>query len=133
MSWRCTRTTWRTSRSAGQAILAGLGAKEGDRLRPRVLYSDVMGDAHAVIVNRTREASMLLPGQSLLGHEVTPALFAAVAANEAERAAPDATQVDVWMIGAAGRVYPGGTPDGVRPAAAPVDEVLAAVEGREPQ
>ena len=32
---------------------------------------------HAVIVNRTREASMLLPGQSLLVHEVTPALFAA--------------------------------------------------------
>ena len=31
---------------------------------------------------------MLLPGQSLLVHEVTPALFAAVAANEAERAAP---------------------------------------------
>jgi hypothetical protein len=119
---------------AGRAILAGLGADEGDRLRPHVLYSDVIddiGDAHAVIVNRTREASMLLPGQSLLVHEVTPALFAAIAANEAERAAPGATLVDVSMIGAAGRLYLGGTPDDVRAAAAAIDEVLAAVEGRD--
>lgn len=31
---------------------------------------------------------MMLPEQSLLVYEMTPALFAAVAANEAERAAP---------------------------------------------
>ncbi len=120
--------------AAGRAILEGLGARESDRLRPRVLYSDVIddvGDAHAVIVNRTREASMLLPGQSLLVHEVTPALFAAVAANEAERAAPGTTLVDVSMIGAAGRLYLAGTPDGVRAAAAAIDEVLGAVEGRD--
>jgi hypothetical protein len=120
--------------AAGRAILAGLGASESDRLRPRVLYSDVIddvSDAHAVIVNRTREASMLLPGQSLLVHEVTPALFGAVAANEAERAAPGATLVDVSMIGAAGRLYLGGSPDDVRAAAGAIDEVLAAVQGRE--
>ena len=120
--------------AAGRAILAGLGASADDRLRPRVLYSDVIDDvidAHAVIVNRTREASMLLPGQSLLVHEVTPALFAAVAANEAERAAPRTTLVDVSMIGAAGRLYLGGSPDDVRAAADAIDAVLAAVEGRE--
>lgn len=120
--------------AAGRAILAGLGAQAGDRLRPRVLYSDVIddiGDAHAVIVNRTREASMLLPGQSLLVHEVTPALFAAAAANEAERAAPGATLVDVSIIGAAGRLHLGGSPAQVRSAAAAVDAVLAGVEGRE--
>ena len=58
-----------------------------------MLYSDVIdevSDAHAAIVNRTREASMLLSGQSLLVHDVTPALFAAISANEAERAAPGA-------------------------------------------
>jgi hypothetical protein len=41
------------------------------------------GDPH-----RDRQASMMLPEQSLLVYEMTPALFAAVAANEAERAAP---------------------------------------------
>jgi hypothetical protein len=39
---------------------------------------------------------------------MTPALFAAVAANEAERAAPALTIVDVQTIGATGRLYIGG-------------------------
>ena len=45
---------------------------------------------------------MLMPGQTLLVCEMAPALFAAVAANEAERAAPENTLVDVSMIGASG-------------------------------
>lgn len=120
--------------AAGRAILAGLGAGDGDGLRPRVLWSDVIddvADTHAVVVNRTREASMLLPGQSLLVHEVTPALFAVVAANEAERAAPGATLVDVSMIGAAGRLYLGGSPADVRTAAEAIDAALAGVPGRD--
>ena len=58
---------------AGEAILAGIGATPEDTLRPRVLYVDVIEevtDQHAVIVNRNREASMLLPGQTLLVVEV---------------------------------------------------------------
>lgn len=120
--------------AAAAAILGGLGAGPADGLRPRVLYRDVihdLTDAHAVIVNRTREASMVLPGQSLLVHEVTPALFAALAANEAEKAGPGNTLVDVSMIGAAGRVYVSGTADGVDAAAEAIDAALAAVEGRE--
>jgi hypothetical protein len=35
------------------------------------------------------------------------------------------------MIGAAGRLYLAGTPGGVRAAAAAIDDVLAAVEGRD--
>ncbi|HEY5031183.1 MAG TPA: microcompartment protein, partial [Actinomycetes bacterium] len=87
--------------AAGQAILAGIGASADAQLRPRILYQDVIEDVtdqHAVIVNRTREASMLLPGDTLLVYEVTPALFAAVAANEAERVAPENTLVDVSII-----------------------------------
>src|SRR6476659_8256835 len=52
---------------AGEAILAGIGATPEDTLRPRVLYMDVIEDVtdqHAVIVNRNREASMLLTGQT---------------------------------------------------------------------
>jgi hypothetical protein len=119
---------------AGAAILDGIGATPADGLRPRVLYSDVIEevtDQHAVIVNRNREASMLLPGQTLLVVEMTPALFAAVAANAAERVAPTLTLVTVSMIGAAGRVYlAGATPDIVR-ARAEIERVLSEVEGRE--
>jgi hypothetical protein len=119
---------------AGEAILAGIGATPKDGLKPRVLYSDVIEDVtdqHAVIVNRNREASMLLPGQTLLVVEMTPALFAAVAANAAEKVAPSLTLVTVSMIGAAGRVYlAGATPDIVR-ARAEIERVLGEVEGRE--
>ena len=119
---------------AGQAILDGIGASAQDTLRPRLAYVDMIEDVtdqHAVIVNRNREASMLLPGQTLLVVEVTPALFAAVAANAAERVAPDATLVTVSMIGVAGRVYlAGSTADMVR-ARDEITRVLEAVTGRE--
>jgi hypothetical protein len=119
---------------AGEAILAGIGARPEDALRPRILYTDVIEevtDQHAVIVNRNREASMLLPGQTLLVVEMTPALFAAVAANAAERVAPGLTLVTVSMIGAAGRVYlAGSTPDIVL-ARDEITRVLEDVAGRE--
>ena len=119
---------------AGEAILAGLGADEKDQLRPHILFSDVIEDvtdAHAIIINRNRSGSMIIPGDALGVSEVTPALFAAVAANEAERAAPGVTLVDVSMIGAAGRIYLGGSPADVRRAQREIIEVLSAVAGRE--
>ena len=119
---------------AGQAILAGLHRAPSDQLRPRLLYCDVIEDVtdqQAVIINRSRQASMILPGQSLLVCEMAPALFAAVAANQAERAAPENTLVDVTMIGASGRLYIAGTTDGVSKAAAEIERLLAGIEGRE--
>ena len=75
---------------------------------------------------------MLLPGQSLLVAEMTPALFAAAAANAAERVAPGMTLVSVSMIGAAGRVYLAGRPRMiVERAREEIDRVLGAVAGRE--
>lgn len=119
---------------AGEAILAGIGARPEDALRPRVLYSDVIEDVtdqHAVIVNRNREASMLLPGQTLLVVEMTPALFAAVAANAAERVAPELTLVTVSMIGAAGRVYLAGAAADIVRARDEITRVLEDVAGRD--
>lgn len=121
-------------RRAGEAILAGLSASPADQLRPRVLYSDVIEDItdqHAVIVNRNRQASMVMPGETLLVYEMTPALFATVAANAAEKVAPDITLVDVSMIGAAGRVYLAGSTADVQRARDEITRVLAEVEGRD--
>jgi hypothetical protein len=119
---------------AGQAILNGTGAAAADQLRPRVLYHDIIEnitDQHTVILNRNRQASMIMPGETLLVYEMTPALFAAVAANEAERAAPGLTMVDVQMIGAAGRLYISGNLKDVTTARDRITEVLAGIEGRE--
>src|SRR5258708_37910530 len=116
----------------------GLGADEKDQLRPRILFSDVIEDvtdAHAVIINRNKSGSMIIPGEALGVSEVTPALFAAVAANEAERAAPGVTLVDVSMIGAAGRIYLSGGPGDGPGADREVPEgcTAAARAGREPR
>ena len=119
---------------AGQAILDGLQTDASDQLRPRTLYSDVIEDItdrHAVIINRNRQASMILPGETLLVYEMTPALFAAVAANEAERVAPGITLVDVSMIGLAGRIYLSGKTEDVLRAQEQIATVLGSVEGRE--
>ncbi len=121
-------------RRAGEAILQGTGNQAADQLRPRVLFHDIIEDItdqHAVILNRNRQASMILPGQALLVYEMTPALFAAVAANEAERVAPGLTIVDVQMIGAAGRLYIGGTTTDVTAARDRITAVLAGIEGRD--
>ena len=119
---------------AGKAILQGIGATPEDALRPQINYVDVIEevtDQHAVIVNRNREASMLLPGQTLLVVEVTPALFAAVAANAAERVAPGLTLVTVSMIGVAGRVYLAGSTPDIALARDEITRVLEGVKGRD--
>ena len=118
---------------AGQVMLDGLGLTATDQLAPRILYTDVIediADQHAVIINRNRQASMVLPGETLLIVEMVPALYAAIAANEAEKVAPGLTLVDVQMIGAAGRVYMSGQTGAVRAGLAEIERVLGAIMGR---
>ncbi len=119
--------------AAGKAILKGIGAKEDDQLVPNVLFDDIiedLSDQHAIILNRSRSASMLVPGESLLLSEVTPALFACVAANEAERAAPRAVLNDVQMMGVSGRIFMSGTVADLEIARTAINRVLESVQGR---
>jgi hypothetical protein len=119
--------------AAGRAVLQGMGLTESDQLAPRILFTDVIeniADQHAVIINRNRQASMVMPGETLLVCEMVPALYAAIAANEAEKVAPKLTLVDVQMIGAAGRVYMSGKTEDVERGLAEIERVLAGIEGR---
>jgi hypothetical protein len=54
-----------------------------------------------------------------------------MAANEAEKAAPEITLVDVSMIGAAGRVYLAGSTQTVQQAREAILTALASIPGRE--
>jgi len=120
--------------AAGRAILDGLGAVPADQLTPRMLFHDIiedLSDQHAIILNRSRDASILVPGVSLLIYEMAPALFACVAANEAERASPGATINDVQMMGASGRVFLSGTTAEMETARDAITNALADVTGRE--
>ena len=119
--------------AAGTAILKGGGAKADEQLAPTVLFDDIiedLSDQHAIILNRSRSASMLIPGESLLLSEVTPALFACVAANEAERAAPNAVLNDVQMMGVSGRIFMSGALADLAKARDAIGEVLKSVQGR---
>lgn len=119
--------------SAGKAILGGIGAKATDQMAPQVLFHDIiedLSDQHAIILNRTRDASILVPGVSLLIFEMAPALFACVAANEAERAAPEAVINDVQMMGASGRIFMSGTTADMEKARDAIIATLDKVKGR---
>jgi hypothetical protein len=114
-------------RAAGAAILDALGVQESDRLRPRVVSSQISHvDAHQVqLVNRMRYGHMLLAGQTLYVLEVEPAGYAALAANEAEKAA-NINILDVRAFGSFGRVYLGGEE---RDIMAGYGAAVAAIEG----
>ena len=98
------------TRAAGDAILADIGLSEADRRKPKILSSQVIRhvDNHQVqLINRMRHGHMIIPGQTLYVLEVEPAAYAALAANEAEKAA-DINILEVRAFGSMGRVYLGG-------------------------
>ncbi len=97
-------------RAAGKAILQAMGVSQRDGLKPTVVSSQIIRniDAYqAQLINRNRRGQMLLAGQSLYVLEVQPAAYAALAANEAEKAAL-INILQVSAIGSFGRLYLGG-------------------------
>jgi hypothetical protein len=118
---------------AGRAILKGIGAKPEDQLAPTILYHDIiedLSDQHAIILNRSRDGSILVPGVALLIYEMAPALFACVAANEAEKAAPNAVINDVQMMGATGRIFMSGSVADMETARDTITAKLKGIKGR---
>ena len=97
-------------RQAGQTILDALGIKEEERMKPRIASSQVIrrvDDHQTQLINRMRHGNMILAGQTLYVMEVEPAGYAALAANEAEKAA-DINILEVRVFGSFGRVFLGG-------------------------
>jgi len=119
-------------RQAGAAILAALELKETDRIKPRVLSSQVIkhvDDTQVQLINRNRQGMMLIARESLFIMEVEPAGYAAFAANEAEKAA-EINVVDVRMTGAFGRVYLGGEQRDIDVAAVSASKAIESLTGR---
>jgi len=114
-------------KAAAAAVLAVLGAAEGDATRPTILAARIVtgiDPGQAFLVNRNRLGSMILPGESLFVLEMQPASYAILAANEAEKAA-DIKIVDYRMIGATGRVYLAGEESSLRTGAEVAEATLA--------
>jgi hypothetical protein len=97
-------------RQAGAAILEALELKEEDRWKPKVLSSQVirrLDDHQTQLINRMRHGNMIIAGQTMYVMEIEPAAYAALAANEAEKAA-EINILEVRAYGSFGRIYLGG-------------------------
>lgn len=121
------------TKAAGRAILEMLGLTEEDRIKPRLLSSQIIRniDAHQTqLINRFRRGQMLLSGQTLYIMEVEPAAYAALAANEAEKAA-SINILEIVAVGSFGRLYLGGEEQDIMAAAAAVLNTINNVKGRD--
>src|SRR4051812_9320268 len=120
-------------RQAGKAILERLGLEEHGRIKPRIVSEQTITGIdghHAALINRMRHGDMIGEMQTLYTLEVHPAAYAAIAANEAEKAAP-VHLLEVITFGAVGRLWLGGGEAEIAEAARAIQETLAALDGRE--
>lgn len=122
------------TRAAGAAILDAIGQTEQERIAPQILSSQIIrrvDDHHAQLINRTRHGHMLIPQQTLYVLECQPAAYAALAANEAEKAA-DINVLEVRVFGSVGRMYLGGEERDIEVGWQAAVSALESLEGREP-
>jgi hypothetical protein len=121
------------TRAAGEAILQAVDHKEVDRMKPKILSSQIvrrLDDHHAQLINRTRHGQMIIPGQTLYVLECEPAAYAALAANEAEKAA-EINVLEVRAFGSLGRIYLGGEEADIDVGWRAAVAALEGLEGRE--
>ena len=119
-------------RRAGEAILAEMGATEESRLQPEILSSTVirhLDDRQTQLINRTRHGHMIVAGQSLYVLECQPAANAALAANEAEKAA-HINVLEIVSFGSFGRVYLAGADRDIDVAMPAAENAIKGLKGR---
>jgi ethanolamine utilization microcompartment shell protein EutL len=121
------------TRVAGETVLRTIEKTETDRIKPRILTSQLIKnveDHHAQLINRTRHGNMILKGDTLFVLEVEPAGYAYYAANEAEKTA-HINIIEVVGFGKFGRVYIAGDEAEVLEAKNIVEKRLSEITGRE--
>ena len=120
-------------RAAGQAILNHLGVHSQENIKPQVVSSQIIRNIdpyQAQLINRNRRGQMLLAGQTLFVLEVQPAAYAALAANEAEKAA----LINILQVRSEGfgRLYLGGQEQDIIAGSNAALAAIANVQGRSP-
>src|SRR5215468_1484020 len=119
-------------RRAGESILREIGAQESSRIKPEILSSTVirhLDDRQTQLINRVRHGHMIVAGQSLYTLEVQPAANAAIAANEAEKAARIKV-LEIVSFGSLGRVYLAGEDRDIDVAWPAAENALKQLSGR---
>lgn len=96
---------------AGEVVLDFLEQPLESRIAPKVASEQVITNIHpnqAQVLNRNNRGTMIEGGQTLLVIEVEPAAYIALAANEAEKAAPVFLN-HMSSVGVFGRLWMSGT------------------------
>ena len=120
-------------RAAGHAILDDLEASEQDRLKPRIVSSEVITgiDGHqTMLINRMRHGQMIMKNETMYVMEVHPAGYAAIACNAAEKEA-EINVLEMIAFGAFGRLFLGGTEASIESAVRAATDALKAISGVE--
>ncbi|MFM7221747.1 MAG: hypothetical protein ACKO21_16350 [Nodosilinea sp.] len=118
--------------ASGMAMLEALGVSYRDRLKPRIISSQVIRNLdphHVQLINRNRRGNMIVAGQTLYVFEVEPAAYASLAANAAEKAAL-INILQIGSVGSFGRLYLGGEERDILAAQQAVLATMEAVPGR---
>jgi ethanolamine utilization microcompartment shell protein EutS len=119
--------------AAVDAIVGQMGVKRADRIKPRIVSSQIITGIQgeqSQLINRMRHGDMIVRGQTLYILEVYPAAYAAIAANEAEKAA-QIHLLELISFGAFGRLWLGGWEADIKVAADAAEAALAKIDGRE--
>jgi hypothetical protein len=119
--------------AAVDAILSRMGVSREDRTKPRIVSSQIitgLDGKQSQLINRMRHGDMIVSGQTLYILEVVPAAYAALAANEAEKAA-QIHLLEVITFGAFGRLWLGGSEAEIQAAVEAAEGALAKVSGRD--
>jgi hypothetical protein len=122
------------ARQAGQAVLNALEVKEEERMKPRILTSQLIKNIdphHAQLINRIRYGNMIVKGNTLYILEIEPAGYAYYAANEAEKAS-HINIIEVVGFGRYGRIYIAGEESEVLVSKDIVEKRLVSISGQEP-
>ena len=118
-------------REAGRAILEFMGLEETGRMKPKVVSSDIITGIegyHSQLVNKMRHGNMIGENETMYLLEVQPAGYAAIAANEAEKASP-INLLEFRCFGAVGRIWLGGPEENIKSAAEAAEQALAEMDG----
>jgi hypothetical protein len=115
---------------AGMAILSACGLEVEDRVKPRIVSSDVVTNVspyQAQLLNKYRKGSLIVPGESLFIMEVEPAAYIALATNEAEKAS-EMSLIHFNPIGKYGRSYIAGTEAEIRTARKAAEDTIQQIQ-----
>lgn len=117
---------------AGRMVLDRLNLQESDRVKPSVASVQVITNVDAYqaqLINRFTRGNMLVPGETMLVLECTPAAYINLAANEAEKQA-NIKLIHVASVGRFGRLWMSGTESEIQAAKVAAERALAQIDGQ---